>query len=87
MIVISYIEVYDYFFIRFYYRFYIICGYIDGDTKSKRVLSKLGFKPFEIKSDAVEIEKGALADKYVMIMTKENWLSRTIKIAKIKESV
>ena len=65
----------------------IICGYIDGDTKSKRVLSKLGFKPFEIKSDAVEIEKGTLADKYVMIMTKENWLSRTTKIAKIKESV
>lgn len=65
----------------------IICGYVDGDTKSKRVLGKLGFKPFEIKYDAIEFEKGRLIDKYIMIMTKEDWLSRTTKIGRIKESV
>lgn len=63
----------------------IICGYLDGDIKSKRVLGKLGFKPFKIKYDAVEFEKNKLVDNYITIMTKENWFSRTAKISKIKD--
>lgn len=65
----------------------VICGYLDGDVKSKRVLGKLGFKPFEIRYDAVEYEKNKLVDNYITIMTKEDWLSRTQKISMLKDSL
>lgn len=63
----------------------IICGYLEGDLKSQRVLSKLGFKPFEIKYDLVLFENNKMLDKYMMIITKEDWLSRTTKIKQIKD--
>lgn len=63
----------------------ILCGYLDGDNKSKNVLSKLGFKPYKIKYDAVEVEKNKIVDNYITIMTKEDWLSRTMKINKINK--
>lgn len=65
----------------------IICGYLDGDIKSKRFLGKLGFKPYLIKYDAVQIEKGRPIDNYITIMTKEDWFSRTTKISIIKGSL
>ena len=36
----------------------IICGYLDGNKKAKRVLDKLGFKAYEIEEDAFISEKG-----------------------------
>ncbi len=65
----------------------IICGYSDGNIKAKRVLEKLGFKPYKIIKDAWKSEKGNMIDDYKTIMTKENWLSRTLKINKIKDSL
>lgn len=65
----------------------IICGYSDGNKKSERVLKKLGYKPYNIKKDAWKSEKGNLIDDYDLIMTKDDWLSRTMKIKKIKGSM
>ncbi len=65
----------------------IICGYSDGNTKSKRVSEKLGFKPYKIIKDSWKSEKGNMIDDYKTIMSKEDWLSRTTKISKIKGSL
>ena len=65
----------------------IICTFSDGNIKAKRVLEKLGFKPYKIIKDAWKSEKGNMIDDYKTIMTKENWLSRTLKINKIKDSL
>ncbi len=54
----------------------IICNYVDGNEKARRVLNKLGFKPYGIDKDAY---KGK-CDIYKMILEKEDWLSRTSKI-------
>lgn len=58
----------------------IVCSYLDGDTKSKRVIEKLGFKPYQILQDGYKSEKGNLIDIYKTIITKEDWFSRTSKI-------
>ena len=65
----------------------IICTFSDGNIKAKRVLEKLGFKPYKIIKDAWKSEKGNMIDDYKTIMTKENWLSKTLKINKIKDSL
>ena len=58
----------------------ILCNYVDGNKKAKRVLSKLGFKPHGIKKDGYESIKHNKLDIYETIMEKEDWLSRTSKI-------
>lgn len=58
----------------------IVCSYSDGDVKSKRVIEKLGFKPYQILKDEYKSEKGNLIDVYKTIITKEDWFSRTSKI-------
>ena len=62
----------------------IVCGYLDGNKKAKRVLEKLNFKPYKIKLDAFETKLGESKDSYDLIMTKEDWLSRTQKLEIIK---
>lgn len=62
----------------------IVSNYYDGNIKAKRVMNKLGFKPHKIIEDDYETVNGNLIDNYKMIMTKEDWFSRTTKIAKIK---
>lgn len=65
----------------------ITCTYQDGNMKAKRVLDKLGFKPHKIMSDAYKTETGNMVDNYEVIMTKEDWFSRTGKLTKIKDSL
>ncbi len=65
----------------------IICTYSDGNIKSKRVLEKLGFKPYKIIKDSWKSDKGNMIDDYKTIMTKEDFLSRTSKINVIKNSL
>lgn len=65
----------------------IICTYSDGNIKSKRVLEKLGFKPYKIIKDSWKSDKGNMIDDYKTIMTKEEFLSRTSKINVIKDSL
>ncbi len=65
----------------------IICTYSDGNLKAKRVLDKLGFKAYQIVKDAFQSEKGNYIDEYKVIMTKDNWFSKTGKLFKIKESL
>ncbi len=65
----------------------IICKYSDGNIKAKRVLDKLGFKPYEIIKDAWVSENNNKIDDYKVIMTKEDWFSRTGKLIKIKDSL
>ena len=65
----------------------IICTYSDGNIKSKRVLEKLGFKPYKIIKDSWKSDKGNMIDDYKTIMTKEDFLSRTSKINVIKDSL
>lgn len=62
----------------------IICGYLDGNKKAKRVLDKLGFKAYEIEEDAYISEKGNKIDQFNMIMNKDDWFSKTGKINIIK---
>ena len=64
----------------------IICSYLDGNTKAKRTLSKLGFKPYKIEKDFIKSSNGNLIDLYKTILTKEDWFSRTTKINKLKGS-
>lgn len=61
----------------------IICTYSDGNIKAKRVLDKLGFKPYRIIEDAWKAESGNMIDDYKVIMTKDYWFSRTGKLSKI----
>lgn len=65
----------------------IICEYEDGNLKAKRVLDKLGFKPYSIEKDSFKSEKDNLIDVYKTIMTKEDWFSKTGKLAKIEGSI
>lgn len=65
----------------------ITCTYQDGNMKAKRVLDKLGFKPHKIISDAYKAETGNMVDNYEVIMTKEDWFSRTGKLIKIMDSL
>ena len=58
----------------------IICNYVDGNKKAKRVLNKLGFKAYEIKEDSYQSAKKNLIDVYSTLVEKEEWLSRTSKI-------
>lgn len=60
----------------------VVCTYSDGNKKSKRVLDKLGFKPYKIIKDAWKSEYGNMIDDYKTIMTKEDWLSKTGRIKK-----
>lgn len=65
----------------------VICKYSDGNIRSKRVMEKLGFKPFMIEQDSWKNEKGNLVDDYVMIMTKDDFLSKTARLKVIKDSL
>lgn len=65
----------------------IICTYSDGNIKAKRVLDKLGFKPYRIIEDAWKAESGNMIDDYKVIMTKDYWFSRTGKLSKIQDSL
>lgn len=62
----------------------VICSYSDGNIKSRRVLEKLNFKPHKIIKDAWKSDLGTNIDDYELIMSKEDWLSRTQKLKKIK---
>ena len=65
----------------------IICSYLDGNKKAKKVLDKLGFKAYMIIEDEYKSENGTLIDEYKTIMTKDNWFSKTGRITKIKDSL
>lgn len=65
----------------------IICTYQDGNIKAKRVLDKLGFKPYRIIEDAWKAQSGNMIDDYKVIMTKDCWFSRTGKLSKIQDSL
>ncbi len=65
----------------------IICTYADGNIKAKKVLDKLGFKAYEIIEDSFMSENKNLVDEYKVIMTKEEWFSKTGKLSKIKDSL
>lgn len=65
----------------------VVFKYLDGNLNAKRVAQKLGFKPYEIKRDAYHTSGGVEIDEYVLIMKKDDFLSRTQKITKIKDSL
>ena len=65
----------------------VVCTYSDGNVKAKKVLDKLGFKPYEIIKDSWKSSLGNMIDDYKTIMTKEDWFSKTGKICKIKDSL
>ena len=65
----------------------IICCYSDGNIKAKKVLDKLGFKPYKIIKDAWKSESGNMIDDYKTIMTKEDWFSKTGRICNIMNSL
>lgn len=49
------------------------CGYYDGNTKSRRVQDKLGFK-YHHTTENIEVSLlGEIRTGHVMIMTKETW--------------
>ncbi len=61
----------------------IICSYLECNTRVKNLLGKLGFKPYMIIEEDFKTPKGNLLDEYKVIMTKEDWFSKTGNI-KIK---
>lgn len=65
----------------------VICTYYDGNIKAKRVLDKLGFKPYEIIKDAMKSDNNNMIDNYKTIMTKEDWFSKTGRLTKINDSL
>lgn len=65
----------------------IVCTYCDGNKKAKRALDKLSFKPYKIKEDTYKSEDGNTFDEYEVIMTKEDWFSKTGKLVKINSSL
>ncbi len=65
----------------------VTCKYLDGNLKAKKLVEKLGFKPYKIKMDAYYNGDSDIIDEYVLIMKKEDWLSKTQKIKKIKVSL
>lgn len=62
----------------------VICTYFDGNMKAKRVLDKLGFKPYKLIKDSYTSKDGNLIDEYKVIMTKEDWFSKTGRLDKLK---
>lgn len=64
----------------------ILCTYADGNIKAKRVLDKLGYKAYEIIKDSFTSENNNLVDEYKVIMTKEEWFSKTGQLERIKIS-
>ncbi len=62
----------------------IICTYYDGNMKAKRVLDKLGFKPYKLVKDSFKSKNGNLVDVYKVIMTKEDWFSKTGRLDQLK---
>ena len=65
----------------------ITCTYSDGNLRAKRVLDKLGFKAYQIIKDSFKSEKENYIDEYKVIMSKEDWFSKTGKLFKIRESL
>lgn len=63
----------------------VVCTYYDGNARAKRVLDKLGFKPYKLLKDSFEGKNGNLIDGYKVVMTKEDWFSRTGQLDKLKE--
>ncbi len=61
----------------------IVCTYDDGNMKAKRVLYKLGFKPYRLIKDSFKSENGNLVDEYKVVMEKEDWFSKTGKLEKL----
>ena len=59
----------------------IISGYLDGNNRAKRVIEKLGFKPYKIIKDSYTSDLGNKIDEYKSIITKDDWFSRTSKIS------
>ncbi len=51
------------------------CGYYDGNTKSKRVQEKLGFKYQWTTEEAPVPQMGETRKGHVNLMTKEDWLA------------
>lgn len=58
----------------------IISGYEDGNNKAKRVMEKLIFKPYKVINDSYTSTLDNKIDEYKMIITKDDWFSRTSKI-------
>ncbi|MBQ2704529.1 MAG: GNAT family N-acetyltransferase [Clostridia bacterium] len=51
----------------------IWCGYYDGNTKSRRVMDKLGFE-YHHTTEGIEVSLlGEIRTGHVMLMTKERW--------------
>ncbi len=65
----------------------ITCTYQDGNLKAKRVLDKLGFKAYKIMKDSYKTDIGNLIDNYVVIMSKDDWFSKTGRIKNLKDSL
>ena len=65
----------------------IVCKFCDGNLKAKRVLDKLSFKPYKINEDNYKSENGNMIDEYEVIMTKEDWFSKTGKLVKLNSSL
>lgn len=65
----------------------IVCKFCDGNLKAKRALDKLSFKPYKINEDNYKSENGNMIDEYEVIMTKEDWFSKTGKLVKINSSL
>lgn len=50
----------------------VICGYDEGNIKSKRICEKLNFKLYNVKKNAWQ-KDGKPIDTYYMIMEKDRW--------------
>lgn len=65
----------------------VVCTYLECNKNAKKLLGKLGFKPYTIIEDAFKSERGNLLDKYKVIINKEDWFSKTGKLIKVNGSL
>lgn len=65
----------------------VTCTYLECNVRAKKLLNKLGFKPYMIIEDSFKSPKGNLLDEYKVIMTKDDWFSKTGKLIKVNGSL
>ena len=51
------------------------CGYFDGNTKSKRVQEKCGFRYYHTKKNVPCALEGALRTEHITCLSKSEWIS------------
>ena len=65
----------------------VTCTYLECNVRAKKLLGKLGFKPYMIIEDSIKSPKENMLDEYKVIMNKDDWFSKKGKLIKVNGSL